>query len=453
MSTCAYLSGMLLYRGILKRMVHRIQNFEALAENELRADALAIAEAGLEAIDIEKVVRSKVQVKDGEMHIVDKAYALAGRRVYFVGVGKCAFAGARAIEKILGDRLVGGIALDVSAGEQSDQQPATSKLELLIGTHPLPSEANVKAAKRIIEFLAGRVESDLVIMLISGGGSTLLCLHDTPMTCLDESALFEDLTARGAGIQDINVVRKHTSLARGGALAAAAFPAEVISFIVSDVPGDDISSIASGPTVLDTSTVADARAVLEKYGISAPENVAFIETPKEQNYFERVANVLFLTNRDALGAMQDEAARRGYAAEIVDDRFAGEARDIGRAVAEKLHAAPAKTALLYAGESTVTRGVNSGNGGRNQEMALAALEYLNPDELIMPFASDGRDNTDHAGAIADETTRAHALAHSLSIKEYLDAHRSYDFFTTVGDALTTGYTGSNVSDLVVALKK
>ena len=462
MSTCAYLSGMYLCRGTLKGMVHRIQNFDALAENELREDALAIAEAGLEAIDIEKVVRGKVQVKDGEMHIEDKTYALAGRKVYFVGVGKCAFAGARAVEKLFGDRLTGGIAFDVSTDEQSNVKLKTIKT--YTGTHPLPSETNVQATKRIMEFLSGREESDLVIMLISGGGSSLLCLPTAPMTCEDESMLFSELTARGASIQDMNIVRKHISRARGGALAAAAYPAEVISLIVSDVPGDDFATIASGPTVLDSSTIADAQAVLAKYNFADVANpvrnlipngasIAFIETPKEQKYFERVANVLFLTNQDALGAMQGEAARRGYAAEIVDDRFAGEAREIGHTVAEKLHAAPANTALLYAGESTVTRGVNSGNGGRNQEMALAALEYLNHDELIMPFASDGRDNTDHAGAIADEATRAHALAHSLSIKEHLDAHRSYDFFTTVGDALTTGYTGSNVSDLVVALKK
>ena len=136
MSACAYLSGMLLCRGTLKGMAHRIRNFEALAENELREDALAIAEAGLEAIDIEKVVRGKVQVKDGEMHIEDKTYALAGRKVYFVGVGKCAFAGARAIEKLLGDWLTGGVALDVSTNEQTNLKLKT--IETHVGTHPLP---------------------------------------------------------------------------------------------------------------------------------------------------------------------------------------------------------------------------------------------------------------------------------------------------------------------------
>jgi glycerate-2-kinase len=290
-------------------------------------------------------------------------------------------------------------------------------------------------------------------MLISGGGSTLLCLHDAPMTCLDESTLFGELTEKGATIQDINVVRKHISLARGGALAKAAYPAEVLSLIVSDVPENDIEFIASGPTVMDSSTVEDARALIAKYGVAIPAHTAFIETPKEQKYFERVTNVLFLTNQDALIAMKDEAEKRGYAATIVDDHFDGEARDTSRIVVEKLHDAPAKSALLYAGESTVTLSPDAGAGGRNQEMALAALGDIRPDELILPFASDGHDNTDFAGAIADETTRAHALAKNVSVEEYLNAHRSYDFFTATGDALQTGYTGSNVSDLILALKK
>lgn len=254
-------------------------------------------------------------------------------------------------------------------------------------------------------------------------------------------------------------MRKHLSQARGGALAKAAYPAEVISLIVSDVPGNDVRSIASGPTVLDSSTIADAKAVLEKYNIAASKNIEFIETPKEQKYFERVANVLFLTSHSALDAMREDAEKRGYAVEIVNDHFSGEAREIGRAVVEKLRAMGADTVLLSAGESTVTLSQNAGTGlpaqagGRNQEMALAALADIRDGELLLPFASDGHDNTDHAGAIADTTTRAHATAQQLSIEEYLAEHRSFDFFTTVGDALVTGYTDSNVSDLIIALKK
>ncbi len=431
-----------------RRMAHRIQNFEELATNEMRGDALAIAEAGYAAIDIDTAVSVKVRVEGEELQISDRSYRLAGRHVFFVGIGKCAFAAAAAFEKVLGEHLTAGVALDVSPIPE-----ALKKIEAYTGTHPLPSEVNEAATTRIMEFLAGRTEDDLVIMLISGGGSTLLCAHDAPMTCTDEGALWNELTARGATIQDINTVRKHTSRARGGGLARAAYPAEVVSLIISDVPGNSLETISSGPTVRDFSTSADARAVLARFDVVPGDTVTFIETPKEQNYFDRVTNILFLSNQDALIAMRGAAEERGYAAVVVDDHFAGEAREIGRSIVEKLHVAPAKSALLYAGESTVTLETEHGAGGRNQEMALAALGTLRDDELLLPFASDGHDNTDHAGAIADATTQEHATTQNLSIEEYLGGHRSYDFFAATGGALVTGYTGTNVSDLIIAMKQ
>ena len=427
----------------------QIQNAEALTVSDLRRDALSIAEAGYEAINTERVVNSKLKIANGELHIADKIYKIDGRKVFYVGVGKCAISAGRAIEKILGNALADGIALDADDTNPNN----SSKIKVHIGTHPLPSEANERASRSIVEFLSDKSVNDLVIMVISGGGSALLCLPEAPMTPADESELFKELTKKGAPIQDLNTVRKHLSRARGGALAVAAYPAEVVSLIVSDVPGNDVETVASGPTVLDTSTIADAQAILAKYGVALSTNIEFIKTPKEQRYFERVTNVLFLSNRDALYAMRDDAVRRGYEAIIVDDCFAGEARDVGRVVVERLHSSQSKTALLYAGESTVALDTHAGKGGRNQEIALAALANLHDDELILSFASDGHDNTDHAGAIADEITRAHARKKSLSAEEYLNSHRAYDFFTVTGDALVTGYTGSNVSDLIVALKK
>ena len=434
-----------------------IQNFDELvhpepvdgAENDLRRDALAIAEAGYEAININTVIRSKVQVINYEIQIDGKNYSLANRKIFFVGIGKCAFSAAEAVEELLGDSLTDGIAFDVALPEQN---PLT-KIKAYAGTHPLPSEDNERVTKRIFEILSECDEDDLVIMLISGGGSTLLCSPESPMTPDNESALFKELTSHGAAIQELNTVRKHISRARGGGLARAAYPAEVISLIVSDVPGNDLQFISSGPTVQDSSTVADAKAILEKYGVTPPANTVFIETPKEEKYFERVANVLFLTSHDALVAMESAATRLGYTPEIVDEQFAGEALEIGRAVVEKLHSAAPKTVLLYSGESTVSLESSIGIGGRNQEMALATLGDIQDDEIILPFASDGHDNTDHAGAIGDVASLEHAREKNLSVEEYLNAHNSYDFFSTTGDAIITGYTGSNVSDLIIALKK
>ncbi len=429
-------------------MKHIIKNFEALAENDLRRDALEIAEAGYAAVDTGRAIEKILLIEKDGLRIQDKVYKLAGRRVFFVGVGKCAFAAAKAVEKILGDTLTSGIALDVTPAEQYGLR----KVETYIGTHPLPSEVNQRAAKRLLEFLNGCGADDLVILLASGGGSTLLCSYEKPMTTYDESRLFKDLTAKGATIQEMNTVRKHTSKARGGGLARAAYPAEVVTLIVSDVPGDDIQFVSSGPTVKDDSTIKDAEAVLAKYGVD-PSSVVLMETPKDDRYFKKVTNILFITNKNALDAMKAEAEKLGYTAEIVDRHFTGEASRIGRTIVEKLHASEPKTALLYAGESTVTLSKSSGEGGRNQEMALASLEVIRPGEIIIPFDSDGRDDDDNAGAIGDTISCAHALMHNLSISEYLSAHNSYNFFTATGDALRTGYTGSNVADCVVALKK
>jgi glycerate 2-kinase len=430
-------------------MAHRIQNFDALAMNTARADALSIAEAGYEAINTGAALKRTLRVENDALMVGDRTYPLSKRKIFFVGIGKCAFDAAEAIEEILGDRLGGGIALDVSATGHRN----LPKIETYIGTHPLPSALNVTATKRIMEFLSGLTADDLAIMLISGGGSTLLCLPTPPMTYSDESALWSELTAKGASIQEINTVRKHISKARGGGLVFAAYPAHVVSLIISDVPGNDIQFIASGPTVLDSSTAADAQTILARYAVEPSTSVELVETPKEQKFFVQVTNVLFLTNRVALEAMRREATARGYAAEIVDDRFIGEARDVGRMVIKKLHAAPPKTVLLYAGEGTVSLGTKHGEGGRNQEMALSVLDLLQNGELILPFASDGHDNTDHAGAIGDDLTGSHASTLGLSAHEYLQGHRSYDFFKATGDALLTGYTGSNVSDLIIAMKQ
>ncbi len=428
-------------------MVAVIQNADALGATPLRRDALAIVEAAYEAADIRKAFARKVRIEDEVLVVEDVRWPLRGRRIFFVGVGKCAIAAAEAVERLLGDRLVSGIALDVRglAGNRLE------KTETFVGTHPRPSETNLVAAARIVELLELAGEDALVLMLISGGGSTLLCLHDAPMTCLDEGMLFDALTDRGAAIQELNIVRKHLSKARGGWLAKAAYPAEVLAFVVSDVPGNDLEFIASGPTVLDHSTVADAQAVLARYGVPEPLG-GFIETPKEASYFARVTNTLFLTNHDALDAMQREAERLGYRAIRVDDAMHGEARELAAAALERLHAAAPKTALLCGGESTVTLSGSHGKGGRNQELALAALGSIRKGELLIPFASDGRDATEHAGAIADELTLAHARERRVDIDPALALHASHDFFETTGDALVTGLLESNVSDLLLALK-
>ncbi|OYV26725.1 MAG: hypothetical protein B7W98_02970, partial [Parcubacteria group bacterium 20-58-5] len=192
-------------------------------------------------------------------------------------------------------------------------------------------------------------------------------------------------------------------------------------------------------------------AVLAKYAVSLPEG-SLIETPKDDADFARVENVLFLTNRDALDAMKEEARARGYAPRIMTDTMHGEARAVAGEICAALRAAPPSSALLYGGETTVSLGAHAGRGGRNQELALASLARLTDDELVLAFASDGKYATPHAGALADAETRAHARAKNVDADAALSAHASYDFFAATGDALQTGLLESNVSDLVIALK-
>lgn len=425
----------------------RIQNFDALATSTLRTDALTLAEVGYDAMDVSAVLKRKIKITLDTLTVGEYSSSLQDRRIFFVGVGKCAFQAAHTLSDMLGERLTAGLALGVGTLPQS-----LPRIEFYSGTHPLPSNTNVEATARLLEFLAHKEEGDLVLMLISGGGSTLLCAPYAPMTCVDESDLFHALTARGASIQELNTVRKHISRARGGGLAVASYPAEVLALVVSDVPGNDLAFISSGPTLRDTSTVDDAHAVLKKYGIPVTLPLTLTETEKEEKYFTRVTTTLLLTNQDALEAMRAAAEERGYTATVVTDRLTGEAREVAHTVLEALHAAAPKTALLYAGETTVTVGSAGGAGGRNQELALATLTDVREDELVLPCASDGHDNTDHAGAVGDALSRAHAEEKGLSVHEYLEEHRSYDFFKETGDALLTGYTGSNVSDVIIALK-
>lgn len=416
----------------------RIKNFEGLAVNRPRRAALEIAEAGLEAIDTTNAIKKFVQNERLELR--------PGGKLIVVGVGKCSLEAARALEEALGERIFGGVVIDV-------HQDGLKRIKSFGGTHPLPTEKNVDATKELIAALKGLTKDDLVLAIISGGGSTLLC-QPKNHTCLEEARIFECLTNAGAGIHEINTVRKHLSLARGGYLAQYAYPARLVSLIFSDVPGDDLEFVASGPTVKDNTTVADAKAVLAKYKVLEScglKDLEFIETPKDDKYFMNTRNFLLVSGKTALAAMAKAAEARGFSPKIVDSAFSGEARELGVEIAQELQARPPGTVLLYAGESTVTvRG--KGKGGRNQELALAALQAIRNGGIVLALASDGRDNSDHAGALCDIITWEKAQHLGLNPEAFLSNNDAYNFFLQVGDYLLTSDTGANVSDLVIALK-
>jgi glycerate-2-kinase len=429
----------------------KISNHAALAVTTARTAALDIAEAGLDAIDTAAAVRRSVRLSGEVLQVGDEVWPLRpSGRLLLVAVGTCATVAAAELVRLLGDRLDDGVVLDVDAAPARDLGPLLS----LRGSHPLPSGRNVAATRRIVDLLRGAREDDLVLCVVSGGGSTLLCLPSDGGSAEAESVTFQALTRTGATIQEINTVRKHTSLARGGFLAQHAYPARLVSLVFSDVPGAPADFVASGPTVRDPTTVEDAARVLRRYGVAAAartSQLALLETPKESRYFERARTIVLVSNETALQAMATRAGALGYAATIVTSTLVGEAREAGELVVRELRAAAPATALLYGGETTVTV-TGGGRGGRNLEVALAAQRLVGDGEIVVTVASDGRDNGDFAGAVADSLARANARRLGLDLDAHLADNDSCGFFERTGDYLVTGSTGSNVADLIVALR-
>jgi glycerate-2-kinase len=441
----------------------KIQNFDQLAVSDARRATLTIAEAGLEAIDTERVMRGMIRLNtaDGKQMLLlgdaektEEIDLAAVHDIIFIAVGKCAVDAAVVVDDILGTRIARGVVVDVEV------YPAlkTDRIKTFCGTHPLPSEENLLAAQAIVAALANLAENDLVIFVISGGGSTLLFLPRDPAS-REEVTIFDMLTAAGASIEELNTVRKHISYARGGWLAKDAYPARAVSFLFSDVPTDNLSFISSGPTIKDESTIEDAAAILMKFGVLKTctiEQCGLIETPKDEKYFARVTNILAVSNVQALETMKAVAEKLGFTTEIRDTKLSGEANDVAAMVAAALHAAPPRSVLLWGGETTVTA-TGKGEGGRNMQLSLAALEKLEPGsdsgEVILSLATDGRDHGPYAGALCDSITKKAIMDAHMDAAEFLKDNNSYPFFTKVGNYLMTGDTGSNVSDIIIALKE
>lgn len=426
-------------------MKHLVKDFARLASDRRRKDALAVLEAGLRAIDTRAAVRGAVS-RDGRMLTVRGRRFDLGRfgRTFVIGVGKASFEAAAALEGILGTHLTDGIVLDVTAGK-------LRRMKSVAGSHPLPTAANVRATGEIVGLVKSLRPDDLLIVIASGGGSALLCWPHS-LSCDQVSLLTAALMRAGADIHEMNTVRKHVSEVLGGQLAAQAAPATVLGLIFSDVPGDDIAMVASGPTVLDLTTVEDAKKVMERYDLlnacKLPD-CELRETPKDPALFQRVTNVLILGNRTALEAMEEEGKRRGYVVRVQGTALSGEARDVGAMLA----GLPQEGEMVIAGGETTVTVRGSGKGGRNQELALGALAHVPEDGLVLSCASDGIDNGPAAGAFADASVREAARKKKLDPAAFLSGNDAHAFFKKAGGHVVTGVTGSNVSDLMVALRR
>lgn len=415
-----------------------VQNAEQLATTPLRRDALAIVEAGLAAIDTERVIARHLSYDGRFLTVAGRSFDLSGvRRLHIIGFGKASCKAAQALERMLGSRIEAGIVIG--------NTPSTCEIiTAYVGTHPLPSALNAEHTERMMLHCKDMHEDDMVIVIVSGGGSALLCW---PMSeCeqgrrLYEAALHADLT-----IHELNTVRKHLSQLKGGGLAKLLWPARVIGLIFSDIPGGQYDLVASGPTYFDSTNIADAQAIIERHALG---DYTLIETPKDEKFFARIDNIVLVSNSDALEAMAAEARTRGYAANVV---AAGLAEEPSAIVHRLLAVATPQLALIAGGEFRLRVPEHAGRGGRNMHATLAALDLLQPEDLFIAIASDGMDNTDAAGAIADAETRRHADLAGINPAEYLKRFDEYTFFSRLGDLVMTGPTEANVSDLMVFLR-
>ncbi len=377
-------------------------------------------------------------------------------RTIVVGAGKAAATMARAVEDHWQGELTGLVVT------RYGHHVPCRRIEVVEAAHPVPDLAGREAAERILKMVQGLTADDLVLCLISGGGSALLALPAPGLTLQDKQAINRALLRSGANITEMNYVRKHLSGIKGGRLAAACHPARVVTLTISDVPGDDPAVIASGPTVPDRTTFADARAILQKYGIAEPLSViehlrrATEETPKPGDpRLARCETHLIAAPQQSLEAAAEIALRAGVTPLILGDSLEGEARDvalvhagIARQVARRAQPAPAPCVLLSGGETTVTvRG--SGRGGRNVEFLLALAVALDAEPGVYALAgdTDGVDGTeDNAGALVTPDTLSRAAAAGVDAKAHLADNDGYGFFNALGDLVKTGPTLTNVND-------
>ena len=418
-----------------------IKNFAELATTENRKIALEIMESGLSAIDTEGAILNSIKLENNVLSVGDRNFVLDNfKKIKVIGFGKSSCNGALALEKILGSKIKEGVVIGL-------QKVSCDYIETFAGTHPKPSEINVEAGKKIYDMVDQSSKDDLIIAIISGGGSALLC--PTESECEQEIKLYDAFLKTGKTITEINTIRKHLSLLKGGGLAQIAYPATVVGLIFSDVPGDNFAEVASGPTYKDKTTMADAQKIITENNLG---EFNLIETPKEDKYFEKVYNFVLISNKTAVEAMVKKAQEFNLGVNTVSTDLYDE---INEAIKKIFSAQENNTVVLAAGEPSIKVKNKNGKGGRNLHLGLQAIKMkmIGQNSVFISLASDGLDNSDAAGAVIDKSTIEKIEKLGLDVDDYLDRFDSYPFFQKTGDMIITGPTGANVSDLMILLTK
>lgn len=423
-----------------------IKNFDKLATTPQRKIVLDLIKTAFSSIQPDEVINKNVNLINDTLTIKDKKFNLKDfDRIFLLGFGKGSAKNSKIIEDKLGQFLSEGFVIDTNAQD-------FSKIKFTLGTHPLPSSQNENFTDSVIKRFkeVKLTKKDLVLIVICGGGSAML-VHPYKISLEKKIEVGKKLLQSGANIIEMNTIRQHLSTVKGGSLAQILYPSTVASLIFSDVPGNDLSYIASGPTVKDNTTIDDAIALLEKYNLWEKLGLIredFSENPKEDIYFENVFNILILSNLTALESMREKAQELGIKAEIYSDKFQGIARETGKELIQKT----AENSVLLVGGETTVKVTGNGQGGRNQELVLGTLSYLDEKTIISSFDSDGWDNSKFAGAIGDGETVKKIKELNLNPEEFLGENNSLAFFEKVGDGIETGRLPSNVSDLIIIYK-
>ncbi len=435
----------------------------------MRAQAREIFAEGVKSADPFEAVKRHVEITDGALRAGGRNYDLAAiGNIFVIGCGKAAARMALALQEIIGARITSGVVV-VKYGHGLSLE----KIKIVEAGHPIPDQAGFAGARQVSEIVSGAGGADLILLVISGGGSALLPMPAEGLTLEDKRRTTQTLLASGATIQEVNALRKHLSRLKGGRLAELAYPANIVSLILSDVVGDRLDAIASGPTVADGTTFEDCLEIVRRYGLGGnipPTALELLErgargevaeTPKpSEALWQKVQNVIVGSNRVALAAAQEQAAALGYQTLVLSRTIEGESRTIARSHSDRIKEilrrdrwARQPVCLISGGETTVTvRG--EGLGGRNQEFALAAaIEIAELDNVVVLSAgTDGTDGpTDAAGAIVDGMTVQRGRARGLNADEFIARNDSYHFLQATGDLLITGPTLTNVMDLHVIL--
>ena len=450
----------------IKNREKLIGNGETPRMRECRALILQCLEQAVSAIEPDVLMKAKVKVESNQLQVAGSLFDLGQfKHIYVLGGGKAGGKMAKALEEILGKHVTAGV-LNIPYGTHQK----TNIIELNEASHPVPDEAGAKGTLRMMALAEQAVENDLVICLLSGGGSSLMPAPLEGISLQDKQTITNVLLKSGAAITEINAVRKHLSAFKGGWLAKKAYPATVLNLVLSDVMGDPLDSIASGPTVPDISTFFDAIKVLEKYDLwlSSPVSVRKIlsegarglvqETPKPNDpVFEKVHNLVIGNNRTATLASINCLSSSGLNTLLLADLMKGEAKEVWRSLAKFVSegffcSSNFRSLGVVAGGETIVTVKGNGCGGRNQELLLSAALNLKEFEecVIACFSTDGIDgSTDAAGAIIDGTTLKRARKLGLDPEKYLSNNDSYCFFSKLGDLIYTGATGTNVNDILV----